>query len=88
MRNRQYGGEDGGPRRSAGISGEGSDLPPLTTPVGKSHPILGLLRHGDQKWKRMVESQSRTLEQAVDKYMSKWNRPPPKGFDLWSVQSL
>jgi beta-1,2-xylosyltransferase len=50
---------------------------------GMTHPILGLLRDGETKWKDMVAKQSKTLEQAVEVYKERWGRQPPKGFDKW-----
>ena len=50
---------------------------------GMTHPILGLLRDGERKWKDMVAKQSKTLEQAVEVYKERWGRQPPKGFDKW-----
>ncbi|ODN80875.1 beta-1,2-xylosyltransferase 1 [Cryptococcus amylolentus CBS 6039] len=54
-------------------------------PVGLSHPILGLLRDGEVKWNAMLAKQSKTLDQAVDAYVDKWGRQPPKGFDEWWI---
>jgi beta-1,2-xylosyltransferase len=50
---------------------------------GQSHPILKLLKQGEDKWNERINGQSKTLEEAVDKYVSKWGRQPPKGFDRW-----
>ncbi|ORY32933.1 hypothetical protein BCR39DRAFT_522439 [Naematelia encephala] len=52
-------------------------------PIGLTHPIIGLLRDGEKKWTDLVSGQSRTLQQAVQTYKERWNRNPPKGFDLW-----
>ncbi|OWZ65552.1 beta-1,2-xylosyltransferase 1 [Cryptococcus neoformans] len=52
-------------------------------PAGLTHPILGLLRDGEAKWNSMLARQSQTLEQAVDVYIDRWGRKPPKGFDEW-----
>ncbi|EIW70562.1 beta-1,2-xylosyltransferase 1 [Tremella mesenterica] len=52
-------------------------------PQGLTHPIIGLLRDGERKWKERMERQSKTLEQAVQVYIDKWGRQPPKGFDHW-----
>lgn len=51
----------------------------------KANPILRLLRDGEEKWNRVLNSQSQTLEEAVHKYEEKWGRPPPKGFDQWWI---
>jgi beta-1,2-xylosyltransferase len=55
--------------------------------TGLTHPILALLKDGEVKWNARMESQSKTLEQAVDKYIEKHGRQPPKGFDLWCVSA-
>jgi beta-1,2-xylosyltransferase len=52
------------------------------------NPIIALLRDGEKKWNNLMDSQSKTFEQAVKKYESKWGRPPPKGFDDWYVAVL
>lgn len=62
---------------SEGGSGNG------TRPEGTSHPILALLKAGEEKWKHKMSSQSQTIEEATEKYIKKWNRNPPKGFDKW-----
>jgi beta-1,2-xylosyltransferase len=59
-----------------------------TMPAGVTHPIIGLLKEGEKRWKQKLESQSKTLDQAAEKYYDKWGRPPPKGFELWYVQAL
>ena len=56
------------------------------SPAGLTHPILGLLRDGEIKWKERMARQSKTIEEAVDVYRDKWGRMPPKGFDLWSAE--
>lgn len=48
-----------------------------------TNPILGLLRDGERKWKDMVAKQSKSLEEAVEEYKTRWNRNPPLGFDQW-----
>lgn len=48
-----------------------------------TNPILGLLRDGERKWQDMLSRQSRTLEEAVQEYKTRWGRNPPKGFDEW-----
>lgn len=53
------------------------------TPKGPSHPILALLKEGEEKWDKKLSGQSKTIEEAVEKYTKKWNRNPPKGFDRW-----
>ncbi|WVF71389.1 beta-1,2-xylosyltransferase 1 [Kwoniella sp. CBS 6097] len=52
-------------------------------PSGMTHPILGLLRDGEQKWNEMLARQSQTLDQAVEVYKKRYGKQPPKGFDEW-----
>ena len=62
---------------------EFSEVTNGTRPSGLTHPIIGLLRDGENKWNDLISSQSRTLEEAVAVYERRWGRPPPKGFDHW-----
>lgn len=50
---------------------------------GEAHPIPALLLQGEERWNNLLKSQSKTFEQAVNVYESRWGRPPPKGFDDW-----
>lgn len=68
----------------AGLS-SGNSTETDATRGGVTHPILGLLRDGERKWNDLVAGQSHSLEQAVQVYKERWNRAPPKGFDLWYV---
>lgn len=52
-------------------------------PKGQSHPILALLKQGEEKWQHKMNNQSKTLEEATEKYIAKWNKNPPKYFDRW-----
>lgn len=56
-------------------------------PSGLTHPILGLIRDGERKWNERLTNQSKTLDEAVQYYVKKWGRQPPKGFDKWCVIS-
>ena len=49
----------------------------------EAHPMLGLIKYGEEKWLRHLKRRSSTLREAVRTYQSKWGRPPPKGFDKW-----
>ena len=53
-------------------------------PKGK-HPILELIERSETQWKRRLERQSKTLEEAVDEYKRRYNRLPPTGFEKWYV---
>lgn len=49
----------------------------------QKHPVVSLYEEAAKKYEHLISSQSKTLDQAVAKYKQKFNRPPPKGFDLW-----
>lgn len=53
--------------------------------VGKrlTHPIEELMRDNKQRWEGLLTRQSRSLEQAVREYKTRYGRLPPKGFDGW-----
>lgn len=51
----------------------------------QTHPIPALLLAGEQRWKKLLATQSTTLEEAARTYEERWGRPPPKGFDGWWV---
>lgn len=50
---------------------------------GQKHPIELLAEHGRRRFDRMVESQSKSLEQAIATYKKRYHREPPPGFDDW-----
>ena len=49
----------------------------------RKHPVVTLYEEAADKYQRLISSQSATLDQAIAKYKRKFNRSPPKGFDLW-----
>lgn len=53
--------------------------------IGKrtTHPIQDLMVENMKKWDNQLASQSRTLEDAVREYYTRYGRLPPKGFDGW-----
>ncbi|BEJ14671.1 hypothetical protein CspHIS471_0404380 [Cutaneotrichosporon sp. HIS471] len=54
----------------------------VPNPAGQ-HPIFDLIERSETEWKRKLDSQSKTLREAVDEYRRRYNRAPPKGFDKW-----
>lgn len=50
------------------------------------HPILYLIEKAKREWKAKVEGQSQDVREASLTYRRKYGRPPPRGFDKWSVQ--
>lgn len=51
------------------------------------HPIPNLLRTGKVQHSKMVNSRSRNLREAYEKYVELHGRLPPKGFDTWFFSS-
>lgn len=53
--------------------------------IGKrlTHPIQTLMAENKQKWEDLLKRQSSTLKQAVQEYLRRYGRLPPKGFDQW-----
>jgi hypothetical protein len=49
------------------------------------HPIYDLLTRSQKAWKDKSARQSTTLQQAVKEYRRRYQRSPPKGFELWCV---
>lgn len=49
------------------------------------HPIYDLLDRSQKAWQEKSARQSTTLQQAVKEYRRRYQRSPPKGFDLWCV---
>ena len=51
------------------------------------HPISQLIEDGKQKWAKKLARQSKSLSQAVKEYQRRYNRLPPRGFDVWYLVS-
>ena len=51
--------------------------------VIREHPIPQLMQKAEEKYKKKLGSQSKTLKAAVREYKRRYHRPPPKGFDQW-----
>ena len=47
------------------------------------HPIYALIANATSQWNQLVTRQSKTIAQAAQEYRRRYNRRPPKGFDLW-----
>lgn len=52
------------------------------------HPVLRLMAQAERSFRAFVEGQSRTLAEAELAYRRRWKRPPPPGFEHWSVAPL
>ncbi|KAF8960655.1 glycosyl transferase family 90-domain-containing protein [Flammula alnicola] len=48
-----------------------------------AHPIYELISRAEQQWEEKLQRASTTLDEAVTEYRRRYNRAPPKGFDLW-----
>ena len=48
-----------------------------------THPILELIAQAEEKWESKLRRASKTLEEAVDEYVRRYNRMPPVNFDVW-----
>ncbi|KAF7798170.1 hypothetical protein EIP86_009387 [Pleurotus ostreatoroseus] len=49
----------------------------------KEHPIPKLMVEAENRYRKLLSSQSKTLEQAVAEYKRRFRRDPPLGFDDW-----
>ena len=49
------------------------------------HPVTELVAHAEADWAARTARASRSLDEAVAEYKSRYGRPPPKGFDHWCV---
>ena len=50
---------------------------------GQKHPIEILVEEARRKHTHILESQSKSLEQAIANYKKRYHREPPPGFDDW-----
>ncbi|KAG9095218.1 F-actin-capping protein subunit beta [Ceratobasidium sp. UAMH 11750] len=55
----------------------------LKVTMGGPHPLHGLIHGAEAKWNDMLESQSTTLNEAIEEYQRRYSRRPPLGFDKW-----
>jgi hypothetical protein len=51
--------------------------------AGIEHPIEHLAREAESRFTRMLETQSKTCDEARKKYTQRYSMPPPPGFDNW-----
>lgn len=47
------------------------------------HPIPHLMDEAEEKYRKKLGGQSKTLKAAVAEYTRRYGQPPPKGFDIW-----
>ncbi|EKM77598.1 hypothetical protein AGABI1DRAFT_77101 [Agaricus bisporus var. burnettii JB137-S8] len=55
----------------------------LEVNYGGAHPIFELVRRAERDWEDKLKRASKTLVDAVKEYRRRYNRDPPKGFDIW-----
>lgn len=48
-----------------------------------AHPIYELISRAETEWEEKLQRASKTFQQVVQEYKRRYNRAPPKGFDLW-----
>ncbi|KAI5120290.1 hypothetical protein M0805_005796 [Coniferiporia weirii] len=48
-----------------------------------THPIFDLIIKAESVWSRKLRKASATFQEAVEEYVRRYHRPPPKGFDKW-----
>ena len=48
-----------------------------------AHPIFELISRAETEWETKLRSASKTFQEVVQEYKRRYNRAPPKGFDLW-----
>ncbi|KAH8821735.1 glycosyltransferase family 90 protein [Xylogone sp. PMI_703] len=61
----------------------GDIWPPPTFKLGKSHPILQLVKDSEKSFETLKRRQSKTLAEAVAEYRKRYGIPPPPNFDKW-----
>ena len=49
------------------------------------HPILELIGNAQKAWEEKLGKASKTLDEAVDEYVRRYGRMPPRHFDVWLV---
>ncbi|KAG5635149.1 hypothetical protein H0H81_012270 [Sphagnurus paluster] len=49
----------------------------------RTHPIFDLIDLAHARWKFKLARASTTLDEAVQEYVRRYNRRPPRGFDKW-----
>ncbi|SMR42421.1 unnamed protein product [Zymoseptoria tritici ST99CH_1E4] len=70
------------------VSGLNATLPetpldPLQYGESHVHPIKSLVQDAQASWQKKLESQSKTLAEAVREYQRRYGIPPPPHFDKW-----
>lgn len=53
-----------------------------------THPIFDLITKAEASWYGKLRKASATFSEALEEYVRRYHRPPPKGFDKWCVSEL
>ncbi|KAI9891358.1 MAG: capsule-associated protein CAP1 [Vezdaea aestivalis] len=62
----------------------GKEFEPIPAPQGSaSHPVYHLVNHAETDFESVKASQSKTVEEAVVEYRSRYGISPPPNFDKW-----
>jgi hypothetical protein len=60
----------------------------LEVNYGGPHPILELIKRAEKDWEAKSNRASKNLLDAVVEYRRRYNRDPPRGFDIWCVVAI
>lgn len=52
------------------------------------HPIFELMQRAEEEWNAKLRRASASLQEAVEEYIKRYGRDPPKGFDKWCVLQI
>lgn len=53
-----------------------------------THPVLDLIAKAEAAWHAKLRKVSVSLHDAIEEYVRRYKRPPPKGFDKWYVSYI
>ena len=48
-----------------------------------THPVFELIAEAEAAWHTKLRKASVTIQGAIQEYVRRYKRPPPKGFDKW-----
>jgi hypothetical protein len=67
------------PTQDAGVGPSKTEPPQL----GPGHPMWQLIKDAEQNLQKVIEGQSKSLQEAVVEYKRRYGIPPPPKFDKW-----
>lgn len=65
------------------FNGQSKQFEPLQLASTKLHPVKQLTDAAEKEFSRRLESQSKTLQDAVNEYRRRYKLQPPPHFDIW-----